>query len=131
MLRRFALLGVLLLGLSGVLPAAVACALTAQSTDCCPQGQPCETDQAVTLLTTTAGAPCCNAQPAPTRSTVAVQGQGDRRFGDVPVPDHAAAPACDLPSSFTSLHEPTVFVAAPLTRIDQQQIYLRTGRLRL
>lgn len=130
MLRRLALLCVLLLGLSGVLPAAVACAFTAPSTDCCPQGQPCETEKTVTRVIT-AGGPCCNAQPAPTRSTVAAQGQGDRRFGDVPVPDHAAAPASDLPSSFTSLHEPTAFVAAPLTRIDQQQIYLRTGRLRL
>jgi hypothetical protein len=130
MLRRFVTLCVLLVGLSGVLPAAVACAITTQRTDCCPEGQTCETDRAVTLLTT-AGAPCCNAQPAPTRSTVAVQGQSDRRFVDSPVPDPAAAPAFDLPSSSTSLHAPTALAAAPPIKIDQQQIYLRTGRLRL
>lgn len=130
MLRRFATLCVLLLGLSGVLPAAVACAISTQSTDCCPQGRPCEKNRTVTLLTT-AGAPCCNAQPAPMSSTVAIQGQSDRRFADFPAPDHAAAPAFDLPSSFPSLHAPTALAAALPIRIDQQQIYLRTGRLRL
>ncbi len=130
MLRRFALLGVLLLGLSGVLPAAVACASTEQSTDCCPQGQPCETDKDVTLLTT-AGGPCCNAQPAPTRSTVAIQGQSDRRFTDSAAPAHAAAPAFDFPNSFPSLHEPTALAVAPPIRVHPRQVYLRTGRLRL
>lgn len=130
MLRRFATLCVLLLGLAGVLPAAVACAFTEQSTDCCPQGQPCETDRTVTLVVP-AGGSCCNAQPASTRSTVAVSGQNERRFADSPAPDHAVAPASDFPSLVPSLHEPTTLAAAPPVRIDQQQIYLRTGRLRL
>lgn len=130
MLRRFATLCVLLLGLSGVLPVAVAGAFTTQNTDCCPLGQPCKTDRTVTLVVP-AGGSCCNAQPAPTRSTIAVYGQSDRRVADFPAPDHAVAPASDFPSLVPSLHGPTTLAAAPPVRIDQQRIYLRTGRLRL
>lgn len=129
MLRRFATLCVLLLSLAGVIPAAVACALTTQSADCCPMGQPCETEGAPTIFVS--GGSCCTAQPAPTRTSVAVPGQSDRRFADSPSPDHAGAPAFDFRISFPSSREPTAAAFAPSIKIDQQRVYLRTGRLRL
>lgn len=130
MLRRLATLCVLLLSLSGVIPAAVACAFMTQSPDCCPTGQPCETDGAPTVVASVS-APCCIAQPAPARSTVAVNAQHDRRLEDSPTPGHAAAPAFEFSSSFPALPERVAFAVAPTIKIDQQQVYLRTGRLRL
>jgi len=130
MLRRLATLCVLSLGLSAVVPTAVACAFMTQSTDCCPTGQPCETDGAPTVVASVS-APCCVAQPVPARSTVVVNAESDRRLADFPTPDHAAAPAFDFPSSLPALHERTAIAVAPPIKIDQQQVYLRTGRLRL
>lgn len=130
MLHRLVTLSVLLVGLSGVVPAAVACAFIAQSADCCPTSQPCETEGAPTVVASVS-APCCVAQPAPTRSTVTGNVQSDRRFADSPAPDHAAAPAFEFPGSFPSLRDRTAVAVAPPIKIDQQQVYLRTGRLRL
>lgn len=130
MLRRLATLSVLLISLSGVIPAAMACALIMQGADCCPQERPCDTDGAPAVVVSI-DAPCCMAQPAPTRSTATVSVQSDRRFADSPVPDHFVAPAFEFPSSPPPLDERTVSAAASPIQIDQQQIYLRTGRLRL
>ena len=129
MLRRFATLCVLLLSLSGAIPVAVACAFSTQSSDCCPSGQRCPTEGASAVMVP-ADSLCCIAQSAPTRATVAVNGQSDRRFADSPLPDDAAAPASAMLSSFSSLHERTALAVLPPV-IAQQQVYLHTGRLRL
>lgn len=129
MLRPLATVCVLLLSLSGIVPAAVACAFTTQSADCCPMGQPCETRGAHALLAP--GGSGCSALPAPILATVVVHGQSDRRFVEPPARDHVAAPAFDCRNSFPSPHARTVTDVASPIKIDQQQVYLRTGRLRL
>lgn len=130
MLRRLATLGVLLLSLSGVAPAALACALLSQGVDCCPEGQPCEPASAPAIVASTR-APCCAAQPAPTRSVAAARFQAERRVDDVPAPDRSIAPGYEIPDTRFSPIEPTLAAAAPSLPLDQQQTYLRTGRLRL
>lgn len=130
MLCRLATLCVLLLSLAGVVPAAVACASGAKSADCCPMGQPCETESAAAFAGSAPSA-CCTAQPAPTRIAAVVSGPSDRRFADSLLPDHAAAPASETCGSFRSLREQPALVVSVRVRVDQQQIYLRTGRLRL
>ncbi len=129
MLRRFATLCVLL-SLSAVIPTAVACAFQTQGADCCPMGRPCETQGGPTVVASV-GPSCCTAQPAPTRSTVTVNVQSDRRFADSPPPDLAVPPAFEFPGSFSSLYERKSGAAAAPVKISQQQIYLRTARLRL
>jgi len=131
MLRRFTTLCGLLLSLGAGIPAAVACAGTAQSADCCPMGQPCEKEGAAAFVVP-ASHSCCIAQPSPTRSAVVVvNGQSDRRFADSEAPDHSAAPAPSGWGVLSSLHEQTALAVPLPIRVDQQQVYLRTGRLRL
>lgn len=130
MLRRLGILCVLLLSLAGVVPAALACASAAKSADCCPPGQPCETE-GLAAFAGSVPSSCCIAQPAPTRAMVAVSGLSDRRFEDSSPPDHAFAPASEISGSFSSPCARPGLAAHPPIRVDQQQVYLRTGRLRL
>lgn len=130
MLRRFATLGVLLLSLSGVIPAAAAWAFQTQSADCCPMGRPCKTQGGPTAVASAAPS-CCTAQPAPSRSTVTINVQSDRRFADSPIPDRAMEPAFEIPSSLPSVHDREYVATAPPININQRQVYLLTGRLRL
>jgi hypothetical protein len=130
MLRRLATLGVLWLSLSGVAPAALACALFLQDMDCCPTGQPCDPTGTPAMVVSNS-APCCAAQPAPTRSVAAASFQAERRIDDIPAPDHSVAPGYTVPNTHSSPVQPTLCTAAPSLRLDQQQTYLRTGRLRL
>jgi hypothetical protein len=130
MKRRLSTLCILLLGLSGVIPAAVACAFVTQSTDCCHMGQSCETGGAAAIVASVR-ATCCVAQPDPARSTVTADAQSERRFADSPPPDRAAVPAFEFPNSLHSLRERTAVAVAPPFKVNQQLVYLRTGRLRL
>lgn len=130
MLRRLATLGVLLLSLSGALPAALACAMIVQGADCCPTGQPCEPANTPAILVAN-GEPCCEVQPAAMRAVVAVSSRSDSRFDDSPAPDHSAVPAHEFPETDSSPIEPRSSAAVPRLQIDQQQTYLLTGRLRL
>lgn len=130
MKRRLVTLSVLLLSLSGVIPAAVACAIATQSAACCHMGQSCETVGAPAIVAS-ASEICCVAQPDPARPTVTADAQSERRFANSLAPDHVAAPAFAFPGSYPSLRERTAVAVAPPFRIDQQRIYLRTGRLRL
>lgn len=130
MLRRLATLSVLLLSLAGAIPTAMACVFMTQTPDCCPSGQLCEPKPAPTLVASI-GSPCCYAQSAPTRATVVIQGQSERRFADSPAPDHAAAPAFEFSTAVFSLPERAALAVPPPITISQQQLYLRTGRLRL
>jgi hypothetical protein len=130
MLRRLAILSVFLLSLSGVVPAAVACALFLQGADCCPSGQPCEPAGTPTIIVSN-GAPCCAVAPAPMRSVAAVSSQNDRRADNLPAPDHWVVLAHEFPDIDPSPMELTVFPLALPRQLDQQQTYLLTGRLRL
>lgn len=129
MLRRFAILCVLLLSLAGITPTAVACAFQTQS-ECCPNGRPCETQGELTLVSSM-GPACCIAKPAPTRSTVTFSVQRDHRSVELPTPEPSVATASEFPTDCASLYERRHLAAAASIKIGQQQIYLHTGRLRL
>ena len=128
MLRRLATLCVLLISLSGVIPGAVAYASQTQNRDCCSESGSCSTEAPLSIAAAVSPS-CCVAQPAPTDSTVTFAVQTDRRSADVPAPDGAAA--LDFPSTTPSAQTwLTSFAATPI-RVSEQQIYLRTARLRL
>jgi hypothetical protein len=129
MLRRLSILGVLLLSLTGFVPAALACAVMAQHMDCCPPDQTCETDQGPAWTDNTALA-CCDAvsNRAPTVAAVSVEIK--KYSQDLPPPEFPGA----HPGVITSRGPPQylrsdapLFVFSP----DRQDLYLQTGRLRL
>ena len=137
MLRRMATLWVLLLGLSGMLPAALACVAGMDHADCCPRNQPCESrgdsrggsgGRTVALD----GGPCCVVQAPASPSSQATLSRAELRFDDVPVPDQLLALVPNVPTVSASAGAPTVIdFVPPRLLLDQQQIYLLTARLRL
>jgi hypothetical protein len=128
MFRRLAILGVLLLSLSGFVPAALACAVMAQHMDCCPPGQDCETGQGP-VWTDTALA-CCDAVSAPAATAVVVSVEIKKYSQDLPQPEfpgaHPGVIAARGPPQY-SRPDLSVVACPP----DRQDIYLQTGRLRL
>lgn len=119
--RRLAKMAVLLLSLTGVVPAALACSVLAQDTDCCLPDQPCDTERAPTLLASSS-ASCCEMLPVELRTVMAVATSS---------PDHCAV----LAHQILSARSPQIAaIATPVAgdlHPDQQQTYLLTGRLRL
>ena len=122
MLRRLATLSVLLLSLSGVIPAALACAPSVQG-QCCPA-------DAATARVYNDG-PCCVAGVGSASIAAAVM-EAEPRITDLPSPDQPsvlpthATPATELVSART-----TTSNAVSTPDLHQQQVYLLTGRLRL
>lgn len=136
MLRRMVTLWVLLLGLSGMLPAALACVAGMDHADCCPRNQPCVSlgdsrgDPGGTVALD--GGPCCVVQAPASPSSQATLSRAELRFDDVPVPDQLLALVPPVPTVSTSAGAPTVIdFVPPGLLLDQQQIYLLTSRLRL
>ena len=131
MLRRFAILSVLLLGLSGFVPAALACAMMAQQMDCCPPDHSCDTDQAP-AWSDGAGLACCDAVSSRT-PTAAVAAVEIKKYSSQELP----------PAKFPGAHPGGIASRGPPSRSHQldvslsafppgrQDTYLRTGRLRL
>lgn len=130
MVRRLATLAVLLLSLSGVVPAALACADFAQDRDCCPPGQPCETQGIPTFLASNSVS-CCDLQPLAQQVVVAVSSKAESQPADASPPDHCAAPALEISGARSPPFVPITIVGADNLYPDQQQTYLLTGRLRL
>jgi hypothetical protein len=130
MLRRLAILGVLLLGLSGFVPAALACAMMTQQQDCCPPGHSCATDEGP-AWTDGAALACCDAVPNRAPAAVAASVEVKKHVSqDLPPPEfpgaHPGGIASRGPPRFT--FDSVVSFAFPPVR---QDLYLRTGRLRL
>jgi hypothetical protein len=140
-MRRLGILGVFLFSLSGFIPAAWACAVMAQRTDCCPDHRPCDTDR-IPVSASLGNATCCNAQ-APTRTVGSISVQKKDAHTAAPYPnrwpnhwpDHwpdqwAGLAGIHAPSARTQrMRAPVTF--DPRSGTDQQQLYLQTGRLRL
>ena len=129
MLRRLSILGVLLLTLSGFVPAAMACAMMAQQMDCCPPDATCEADQEPSWTDST-GLACCDVMStrAPTAVVSAVEIK--KYSQDLPPPEfpgaHPGGIASRGPPQNPRFDAP-LFVFPP----DRQDLYLQTGRLRL
>ena len=130
MLRRLAILGVLLLSLAGFVPAALACAVMAQQMDCCPPDQACDLNQGPSWTDGT-GLACCEAVSNPAPAAVAVSVEIKKYSQDLPPlefpgahPGYIAARG-PPPQHFRS--DATLFAFPP----DRQDLYLQTGRLRL
>jgi len=121
MLRRFTLLAVLLLTLSVIAPAALACE---SDNGCCPdQGAPCEPVVAEGLAQVGA---CCAEQPIQAVVRVAVR---ELEALDLQLPNGAPPAAVAQPLRLHATHASSAF---PTQRLpDQRQLYLHTGRLRL
>jgi hypothetical protein len=127
MLRRLSILGVLLLSLGGFVPTALACAVMAQHMDCCPPDQACETDQGPVWTDNTALA-CCDAVSTPAPTAVAVSVEIKKYDQDLPPPEFPGAHPGVIASRGPPQHsrpDPSLF------SFPEQDIYLRTGRLRL
>jgi hypothetical protein len=129
MLRRLATLGVLLLSLSGFVPAALACAIMEQQMDCCPPDAACETDQGP-AWTDNSGLACCEAVSNRAPAAVAVSVEIKQDGQDLPPPEFPGAHPGYIPSRgpprYSQLDAP-LFAFPP----DRQDLYLQTGRLRL
>lgn len=129
MLRRLAILGVLLLSLSGFIPAALACAVMAQHMDCCPPDQGCETSQGPTWTDST-GLACCEAVATRAPAAVAVSVEIKKYSQELPPPEFPGAHP-----GFVTLRGPpqysrpdaALFAFPP----NRQDLYLQTARLRL
>ena len=129
MLRRLVTLSVLLLSLSGVMPTAFACAPSVQG-PCCPADLPRDSTGGSVPQAHNDG-PCCIVDVG-SSSIAAATLETERRVADVPSPEQ--------PSAFpTNAIAPVEFVAGraePFQQVsppelDQRQVYLLTGRLRL
>ena len=129
MLRRLAILGVLLLSLSGFVPAVLACAAMAQQMDCCPPERPCEANHAP-LWTDSTGLACCEAVSSHAPAAVTVSAEIKKYIQDLPPPKFSGAyPGCVASRGPPRVAQPDpVLLAFPA---DRQDIYLQTGRLRL
>lgn len=129
MLRRVAILGVLLLSLTGFVPAALACAMMAQQMDCCPPDQTCETNQGP-AWTDGAGLACCEVVSNRAPMATAISVEIKKYSQDLPPPEFPGAhPGCIAsrgPPQY-SRPEASLFAFPP----DRQDLYLQTGRLRL
>lgn len=130
MLRRVGILGILLLALSGFVPAAWACAEAAQQMDCCPADQPCDEANATPSVVAESGL-CCDLESTPTRSALAFASQKEDRSAKAPVPDHAVAISFASPQAVSAYRRWTRIGPVPAQHNNQQQTYLLTGRLRL
>ena len=129
MLRRLAILGVLLLSLSGFVPAALACAMMAQQMDCCPPDAPCEANQRPAWTDST-GLACCEVVSSRTPTAMAVSVEIKKYSQDLPPPEFPGAHPGGIASRGPPQHsrfDAPLFVFPP----DRQDLYLRTGRLRL
>jgi hypothetical protein len=129
MLRRLGILSVLLLSLSGFIPAALACAVMAQHMDCCPPDQGCETDQGPTWTDNTALA-CCDAVSSPAPAAVAVTVEIKKYSQELPPPAFSGAHP-----GFITLRGPPQYLRPEVSLFasppDRQDLYLQTARLRL
>jgi hypothetical protein len=129
MLRRLAILGVLLLSLAGFVPAALACAIMAQQMDCCPPDQACETDQGPAWTDST-GLACCEAVSSRAPTAVAASVEIKKYSQELPPPAFPGAhPGCITSRGPPRYSQPDAALFAVPS--DRQDIYLRTGRLRL
>jgi hypothetical protein len=129
MLRRLGILAVLLLSLSGFVPAALACAVMAQQMDCCPPDQACQTDQGPAWTDNT-GLACCEVVASRAPTAVAVSVEIKKHSQDLPPPDFPGAHPGYIAARGPPQYSPpgAALVAIPS---DRQDLYLRTGRLRL
>lgn len=130
MLRRIGILGVLLLALSGFVPAAWACAEMAQQMDCCPADQPFDDADAASSVVAESG-PCCDLEPTPTRSVLAFVSQKEDRSAKDCVPDHLAPVSFSTQAAASAYRRCTRAGPVPALHNNHQQTYLLTGRLRL
>jgi hypothetical protein len=127
MLRRLAILGVLLLSLAGFVPAALACAVMAQHMDCCPPDQACETDRGL-VWTDTSALACCDAVSMPAPAAVAVSVEIKKHRQELPPPEFPGA----HPGVVASRGPPQYLRPdLSLFSFPGQDLYLQTGRLRL
>jgi len=129
MLRRLSILSVLLLTLSGFVPAALACAMMAQQMDCCPPDAACETDQGPAWTDNT-GLACCDVVSSRAPTVLAASVEIKKYSQDLPPPEFPGA----HPGHITPRGPPqNSRFDAPLFVFpsDEQDLYLQTGRLRL
>lgn len=131
MLRRLAILSVLLLGLSGFVPAALACAMMAQQMDCCPPDHSCDTDRAP-AWSDGAGLACCDAvttrAPAATAAAVEIKKYHGK---ELPPPQFPGAHPGGIASRGPPRSADRPDVSLSTFPPGRQDTYLRTGRLRL
>ncbi len=121
MIRRLATLAVLLLGLPGFVPAALACAVPVANTDCCPSGEPCHAERALVVMASDS-ASCCELLPVEQRTVAAA----------VPsLPAGGPAPAYEISTARATVFDSMTTAVAGSLDPDLQQTYLITGRLRL
>lgn len=130
MLRRVGILGVLLLALSGFVPAAWVCAEMTQQMDCCPPDQPCDEADAAPSVAAESGL-CCDFESTPTRSVPVFASQKEDRSAKAPSPDYLAAASFASPQTISTFGGLARIHTPPLLDNNQQQTYLLTGRLRL
>jgi hypothetical protein len=129
MLRRLAILAVLLLSLLGFVPAALACAMMAQRMDCCPPGQPCETDQGPAWIDST-GLACCDAAASRAPVATAISVEIKKYSQELPPPEFPGAhPGCIASRGPPQYSRTDACLSA--FPPDRQDLYLQTGRLRL
>ena len=130
MKRQRIALWMLCVCLTGLAPSAIACSAPRQATgDCCPTGQrsPCETPARPDVVQLEFS--CCAGQPA--LSQAAIFAPSSRKVDALRVPFDAATGAPQALFAATPRFDSSALPISVSARIDQAQIYLLTGRLRL
>lgn len=128
MWRRLAQLCVVWISLSGLVPAAFACAQTMPERDCCPPGQqmPCDNEQTPKSNEATE---CCL---TPNLAPAAVSVASEQAHAELLPLDLLDAPAVAQPISANATYRGNERIPDPPdVSIDSSRIYLQTGRLRL
>ena len=130
MLRRLASLAIVLLSLTGTVPVAVACAMAAAVSDCCPDEGRCGTSDRPAMLVTGTES-CCDVGPTQQQTAVtALRPTGDQKFDRPASPDPAVVYTSELPLAAAPLAV-AIHPDAAFSRDDGQRTYLITARLRL
>jgi len=128
MSRRFTVLALLLVALSGVVPA-WACAAMAQQHDCCPDQTPCDSERTPQVVSEQAA--CCVTAPAPSQPVLASAQKDDASA--IPGLDspRGIAPHPFLQRTHWSRGPPFIGYVEPRSLGLDRHLYLQTGRLRL
>lgn len=129
-MRRFATLAIALFSLCGVLPVVLACAALSQHEECCPPGQPCESERAPEVVSSGA-VRCCDILPATRAAVRAVDTRGEREHTDSVPPDSPAVCLNSLANVHSLAAASTLEAESRHARVPGRQTYLVTGRLRL
>lgn len=128
--RRLATLAILLFSLFGAVPAALACALAAGTSDCCAPDGSCLPDPSQAALTTSVA--CCDAQGTAQHAGISVSTKTERLKAFSSSFDHPdAISIASLGLDAAAARSPGHGSDARCLYPNQQQTYLLTARLRL